>query len=153
SLPLTVAIAIGASYLVAMLLTPYLCYRFIKEALTGDDTDSEKSSFSLLDSLQRGYNRSIEKALQLPYWSLAIGLLFILLGVFFLSGIEQKFFPDAERNQFVIELYMLEGTSLDRTNKAARRVERRLLQDDRLIGLATFVGSSAPRFYYNYAST
>lgn len=150
SLPLTVTIAIAASYLVAMLLTPYLCYRFIKEAINSEPDDEQ--SFNLLNLLQTGYNKSIEKALQVPYWALGAGVLFVLIGVFFLTGINQKFFPSAERNQFVVELNMPEGTSLDRTNKAAKKVEQHLRKDKRLTGLATFVGISAPRFYYNYSS-
>src|SRR5699024_2239900 len=149
SLPLTVSIAIGASYAIAMLLTPYLCYYFIKESI---EEKEDSDSFSLMNSLQRGYDWSIEKALEFPYWSLGIGVAFVLIGVLFLTGIEQKFFPDAERNQFVVELYMPEGTSLEKTNRAAHTVEKNLREDDRLTGLTTFVGSSAPRFYYNYAS-
>nr|WP_216362713.1 hypothetical protein [Formosa algae] len=44
ALPITVTIALGSSFIVAMLFTPILCDKFIKKGLhQGDEKDSNKN--------------------------------------------------------------------------------------------------------------
>ena len=57
--------------------------------------------------------------------------------------------PSAERNQFVIELWMPTGTQIEATEAAAKKLTALLDGDKRVVNHATFAGTSAPRFYYN----
>ncbi len=65
--------------------------------------------------MQNGYNSALRMVC--PAFGLTIGvsLLTIVLSLFVYQGIKQKFFPAAERNQFVVELWMPTGTKLDKT--------------------------------------
>jgi multidrug efflux pump subunit AcrB len=76
----------------------------------------------------------------------------ILLAVLLLkTAVRQKFFPEAERDQFTVELWMPTGTKLQKTGEAIRRIENEIINDSRVKSFATFTGRSAPRFYYNYS--
>jgi len=152
ALPLTVTIALSSSFLVAMFLTPLLCYIFIKKGLrTPAETQSSQKAF-FLDLLQRTYNRSIGWCMKHSGLTIAGSLVTIILAVLlFKTGIKQKFFPEAERDQFTVELWMPTGTSLEKTEKAILRIEDVLKDDERVKSYATFIGRSAPRFYYNYS--
>ncbi|HJT73035.1 MAG TPA: efflux RND transporter permease subunit, partial [Chitinophaga sp.] len=43
------------------------------------------------------------------------------------------------------------GTKLDKTQQAIRKIEEVVKKDKRVTSYATFTGTSAPRFYYNYS--
>jgi multidrug efflux pump len=152
ALPITVTIALTSSFLVAMFLTPLLCYIFIKKGLHSPVEPGKARRTSFLDILQKTYNKSIEWCLRHSRLTIAGSLSTILLAVLlFKAGIKQKFFPEAERDQFTVELWMPTGTKLEKTEKAIQTIENVLKGDSRIESYATFIGRSAPRFYYNYS--
>ncbi len=63
--------------------------------------------------------------------------------------VPEQFFPSAERNQFVIDLWMRQGTRIEATDAAMGRIEKYLAGRPEVAHYASFVGQSAPRFYYN----
>jgi multidrug efflux pump subunit AcrB/outer membrane protein TolC len=152
-LPLTVSVSLLSSFVVSMVMTPMLCYAFIKKGLKSSvDVDHRKQKWSLLTIMQTWYNIAIE-------WSarhqkitafrtiLTIVLTFIILAF----AVRQKFFPYAERNQFSIELWMPTGTKYEVTKQAALRLENMIKNDSRITSYAVFAGTSAPRVYYNFS--
>jgi len=154
ALPITVAIALSSSFVVAMFLTPLLCYLFIKKGLhsTNQNSQGKKKRRSFLDLMQISYNHSIEWCVRNPRITIIGSFLTIALAaVVFKAGVRHKFFPEAERNQFVIELWMPTGTQLDKTQNAMLKVEELIKNDKRVVNYAAFIGQSAPRFYYNYS--
>jgi multidrug efflux pump subunit AcrB len=161
ALPITVAVALASSFLVAMVLTPLLCYTFIKKGLhektdsTTEETDHQpkkKKKKSLLDLMQNGYNDLLDWCVKHPRITIASSLVPIALaGLLFAGGVRQQFFPAAERNQFVVELWMPTGTKVEKTNEAILRVEALIKHDKRVVSYATFAGTSSPRFYYNFS--
>ncbi|MET7258130.1 efflux RND transporter permease subunit [Dyadobacter fermentans] len=153
ALPVTVAIALAASFIVAMILTPLLCYTFIKKGLhdhSAEESDKKKR-ITLLDRMQNGYNAALEWCVRHSALTIGVSLLTVVLSLFVYQGIKQKFFPAAERNQFVIELWMPTGTKLDQTSQAILKAEKLVKGDPRVTSYATFTGTSAPRFYYNFS--
>jgi len=151
SLPITVAIALSCSFVVAMILTPLLCYFFIKKGLKASAGDGRKSvGYQVLNLMQKAYDRTIKVAMDRPFITIGIGALSILGGVLLLMHTDNKFFPVAERNQFVIELWMPSGTNLNTTDAAVKKIEKKLDNEGEITDYASFVGTSAPRFYYNF---
>ncbi|WP_037327531.1 efflux RND transporter permease subunit [Runella zeae] len=152
ALPITVAIALLSSFVVAMLLTPMLCYLFIKKGLHQADNQDQKKRKSLLDYMQEGYNRLIDWCVKYPKTTLITSFASILLaGLLFKSGVRQLFFPAAERNQFIVEVWMPTGTKLTKTNEAIKKAEALIKNDKRVVSYATFTGTASPRFYYNFS--
>lgn len=151
ALPITVAVSLAASFIVAMVLTPLLCFVFIKKGLTADSA-KKGAKDRILDGMQKGYNALLSFCVARPKTTVGLSLLTILFaGGLYLFGVKQKFFPAAERNQFVVELWMPTGTRLESTEKAVRKLEKLIRKDSRVESYATFIGTSAPRFYYNFS--
>ena len=152
ALPITVTIALSSSFIVAMVLTPLICYIFIGKGLRDSDELQVKKRPSLLNIMQNTYNKSIAWCLQHPRITITGSLATILLAVIlFLTGIKQKFFPEAERDQFTVELRMPTGTKLEKTEEEILKIQELVRNDARVRSFATFIGRSAPRFYYNYS--
>jgi multidrug efflux pump subunit AcrB len=152
ALPITVTIALSSSFIVAMFLTPLLCFLLIRKGLRNPDDKGKSRKKFLLNKMQAGYDMSIEWCIRhsgITVWgSLATILLAFIL---FKTGIRQKFFPEAERDQFTVELWMPTGTKLEKTGQAISRIENVIKNDKRVKSYTTFIGQSAPRFYYNYS--
>lgn len=148
ALPITVAIALSVSFLVAMVLTPALCYTFIRHGLKGQ---GGSLGVRLLGLTQGAYRSLIGPIVRRPALSLAAAALSVPAGLLLLPAIKQKFFPTAERAQFVIEIDMPLGTRLEATDAVVRAAERALKGDPRITRFAAFVGSAAPRVYYSFA--
>ena len=161
ALPITVAVALASSFFVAMVLTPMLCYTFIKKGLhqktdtpEGDtkETTKKKERKSLLDLMQNGYNKLLDWCVNHPRITILSSLVPIAFALLLFSkGIRQQFFPAAERSQFVVELWMPTGTKIEKTHEAILRVEALLKNDKRIVSYATFSGTASPRFYYNFS--
>jgi multidrug efflux pump subunit AcrB/outer membrane protein TolC len=152
-LPVTVTIALASSFIVAMVLTPILCYVFIKKGLHSNTAmDSKHHKKSVLDYMQTGYNKAIDWGIKHPVYTIAGGIAAILLSiVIFKLAVNQKFFPYAERNQFVVEVWMPSGYKLDKTKAAVSKIENLIKEDKRVTSYASFSGTSAPRVYYNFS--
>jgi len=149
ALPITVAIALTVSFIVACMLTPFLCRLFIKKGLHADESPAKKKSFNLLDGLQNAYGKAIVFFMRRKGLAMAVGLGAVCAGVFLFKTVPAQFFPPAERNQFVIDLWMRQGTRIEATDAAMVRIEKYLAGRPEVAHYASFVGQSAPRFYYN----
>ena len=149
ALPLTVAIALSVSFIVACMLTPFLCRSFIKKGLHDHENPAKKKSFNLLDSLQNVYGKAIVFFMRRKGVAMAVGVGAICLGAILFKMVPEQFFPSAERNQFVIDVWMRQGTRIEATDAAMGRIEKYLAGRPEVAHYASFVGQSAPRFYYN----
>ncbi len=76
---------------------------------------------------------------------LTVGALVASIASF--AFIPQQFFPTSNRPELLVDLWLPEGTAFADTEREAKAVEKRLLQEPDLLYVATFVGEGAPRFY------
>ena len=150
SLPIAIAVAMGCSLIVAMLLTPLMCRAFIKQGIKANTKAGGPPRRSPLDVMQSIYDGTIGVAMGRKRLTMAAAVLTIAAGGALFSLVDQQFFPSAERDQFPIKVWMPAGTSIDGTDAVARKIEDVLSQEADVVSYATFVGTGAPRFYYNY---
>lgn len=146
--PWTVLITLGVSLAVAVLFIPFLQYFFIRNGL---HQPGKKQKETFLDKLQKGYNWLLEKVFQYPKISLTIGLVSIISGIYMFANIPQKLMPIAERNQFAVEIYLPNGSSLEQTEAIAQDLEKILRKEETVVSVTSFIGSGSPRFQTAYA--
>lgn len=149
SLPVTIAVALITSLLVAVLLVPYLSYIFIKHGIKKDN--KEQGRKSLLDWAQEIYDTTLEKAFRFPKITMLAGALSVVLGVVIFALLPRQLFPKVERNQFAVEIYLPEGSTLEQTAFVSDSLEQMLMRDKRVMNVASFIGTSSPRFHTTYA--
>jgi multidrug efflux pump subunit AcrB/outer membrane protein TolC len=151
ALPIAVAIALSTSFVVAMLLTPLMARFFIRKGLRDREQDNsgEPRKLTPLDHMQRHYNTAITWAMQNKRTVLVSSVLAVAAGIGILMLVPQLLFPLAERNQFVMDVWLPEGAKIEATDAAVRRIEAVLKQEPQVKMYTSFMGESAPRFYYN----
>ena len=148
TIPIVVCVALTVSILIALMLVPYLNFLFIKKGLKLNG--SKKKGKSFLDRLQGWFDRTLEKAFVHPKVILSIGLATILLAVLLFARLDQQLFPELERNQFAVEVYLPTGASIESTAEVVDSLETILLHDRRVTNVTSFIGTSSPRFHTVY---
>lgn len=149
-IPITVSIALAVSFLVALFLTPYMCYHFLKKGLKNHDAQKPKKR-NFLDRMQDGFDRAIEFCMKYQKTTLFAGLAIFFLSFVVGSQVKTEFFPIVERNQFNLELWMDNGTNIHETEAAVKKIEKEIAGDKRIVTTASFIGTSSPRFYSTYS--
>jgi len=149
SLPITIGVALIASLLIACLLVPYMSYVFIKKGIKKEESKPKRKS--LLDWVQQFYDSTLEWAFRIPKTTILLGIGSIVLGGIILALVPRQLFPKVERNQFAVEIYLPEGSTLDQTAFVSDSLEQMLMHDKRVVNVAAFVGTSSPRFHTTYA--
>ena len=141
-----VGFALLASWVVAVVFTPYLGTRLLPtiRAVPGGHAGIYHTS------RYRRFRRLVE-------WSVRRRVLVVVgvVGLFVLSGagmlgVKQQFFPSSDRPEVLVEVQMPEGSGIDGTSAAAAKVERWLKDQPEARVVTTYVGSGAARFFLGY---
>jgi multidrug efflux pump subunit AcrB/outer membrane protein TolC len=149
ALPITVSIALATSFIVAMFLTPLTARFFIRRGLHNRSACDVQKKPSTIDRMQRLYNNAIGWAMANRRFVLITGVAIFFVGLGVLQLVKQQFFPSAERDQFVMDIWMPEGSSIEATDAATRQIEQVVRQEPMIKNVSSFLGSGAPRFYYD----
>ena len=152
ALPITVAIALVVSTIVAVMPTPIFCRSLVKKGLHDHEKDPvtpAKEKFNFLNLLQAGYRVVIAVFMRYKVPAMVFGAGAIVIGVVLFRIVPQQFFPSAERNQFVVDVWMAQGTRIEETDAVMHRIEAYMKGRKEIEHFAAFIGQSAPRFYYN----
>ena len=149
--PLGISVVLGASLLVAVLVVPWMQFTFIRKGLKKEDKGEGKQQRTFLDIMQSYYDRLIERCFAHPFITLGVGALSVVVGAVLFACMPQKLMPRAERNQFAVEIYLPQGTSIERTAAVADSLRNMMQTDKRIRNISTFYGMSSPRFQTSYA--
>ncbi|MCZ6659272.1 MAG: efflux RND transporter permease subunit, partial [Gammaproteobacteria bacterium] len=148
SLPVVIAATLAVSYFVAMLVTPIMCVWLLKV-----DDGEEQESLRVTRWLER-YDAAIRWCLARPGKICATAGGAFLGSLLLLPIIGSQFFPSGSRDQFFIEVWLPEGSSIGATADVAKVVEAILQEESpipeqaigqRLASAVTFIGTGGPR--------
>lgn len=150
--PWTFGFALIVSLVIAMLMTPYLEYRFVKrqkpEKKLSPVTRAQNKFFSIL---QGSYEWLLERCFRKPWLTIGIGVIILILSVLLFTVTPVQMMPVAERNVFAVEVHLQPGSSLDQTTIVSDSMQHILMRDPRVQSVTSFVGTSSPRFMATYA--
>ncbi len=149
SMPPTISLALFMSLFTSAVLAPLLSYTYIKCGLKNDAHKGRKAAF--LEGIQKFYDRQLAGAFARKKTIVLIGGLSFAVGLGILALTPQQPFPTIERNQFAVEVYLPQGSSLKQTDAVMQDLEAMLMKDARVLVVTSFVGTSSPRFHTTYA--
>ncbi|MDR1544148.1 MAG: efflux RND transporter permease subunit [Prevotellaceae bacterium] len=148
--PWTVCITLFSSLFVGVLVIPIIQYYLIKKGLHAPNVEMHKKRRSFLDVVQSAYEKLLEKVFAFPKTTLLIAAASIVVGALFFALVPIRMMPIAERDQFAVEMYLPEGSTLKKTAAVADSLENILRKDSRVKSVSAFVGTSSPRFHFLY---
>ncbi len=150
-MPIGASIAMLLSLFVALTITPYLGYVFLREKeKKGGKGKEGKEGKVMEDSFIYRMYEKLEKPLvedRKKRW-LFLGITFLLLiasvGLFFTKSVAVKMLPFDNKNEFQVVIDMPEGTTLERTGVVAKEIAQYLATRPEVVDYQTYVGTSAP---------
>jgi len=162
-----VGIALLSSWIVAVLFTPYLAYALLpkREPPAAETPARAKIAFPgrrLLagwvqryrdwvirreETLSDGLLQVVEGCLRHRWWVLAITLAILVAAILAFRFVPQQFFPASSRPELLVDVWLPEGSSFAATEAEVRRLEERLMQEEQVVNVVSYVGGGSPRFY------
>ncbi|MFH6604420.1 efflux RND transporter permease subunit [Maribacter algicola] len=149
-MPIGASIAMILSLFVALTITPYLGYIFLREKNKSASSKEEKEEKPLEDTLiYRIYNRFEHPLIENSgkRW-IFLGLTFLMLigsmVLFFTKSVAVKMLPFDNKNEFQVIIDMPEGTTLERTAVVAREIAQYLSTRSEVVNYQNYIGTSAP---------
>ncbi|MCP4987818.1 MAG: efflux RND transporter permease subunit [Colwellia sp.] len=148
SISLVILITLLTSWILALCVTPLLCYFFIKPPKkchlteTVNNTDSTGKFYLYYESFLHWL---------LKHKALFIGFMLVLFigSVISMSSVAKQFFPDSDRSQIIVNIDLPNGTSSKETNRQMKEIFSWLdnkEQFDFIESYSGYVGFSGPRF-------
>ena len=153
-MPIGASIAMILSLFVALTITPYLGYIFLREkeksAGHADDKYKTKKEKPLKDTFIYRWYAKLERPLienKRKRWAF-LGITFLLLlgsiGMFFTKSVAVKMLPFDNKNEFQVVIDMPEGTTLERTAVVTKEIAQYLRTRPEVVNYQSYVGTSAP---------
>lgn len=140
SLFICVAISLLLSWILAVTVTPLLCINLLP-----DPKEGEADPYA--GKLFRIFKGALGKAIGFRWITLAATAGLLIASLVGFTQVEQMFFPDSTRLQFMIDYWAPEGTRIQRVSADLKPIEEKLLKNPRVKNVGTFVGAGGPRFY------
>jgi multidrug efflux pump subunit AcrB len=140
-----VGLALIASWVVAVLFTPYLGLKLLPDlAKKGAHADPD----AIYDTrVYRTLRRVIEFCLRWRKSVVAVTVLMFVASVAGFGLVQQQFFPTSTRSELFFEMRLPEGTAIGVTDATAKKAEKLLANDPDIATYTTYVGQGSPRFW------
>jgi multidrug efflux pump subunit AcrB len=140
-------IALIVSWVASVYFVPYLGAWLLKppaHAVAGAHHDSAE----MFDTpFYRHFRQWVTWCVTHRWKTIGITIALFALGIVGMGKVQQQFFPDSSRPEILVDLWLPEGAPFVASEEVAKRVEKRLAQEEGVSSVTTWVGSGVPRFY------
>jgi multidrug efflux pump len=149
-------IALVLSWIVSVYFVPYLGTVFLKSPahvqIRGQGSPqgevSQDQPHEAFDStFYKVFRKLVNACVRYRWVTIGATVLIFALGIFGMGRVQQQFFPDSSRPEILLDIWFPEGTSFAANELTAKRLEARLLKEEGVVTVSTWLGSGVPRFY------
>jgi multidrug efflux pump subunit AcrB len=138
-----VGIALIASWIVAVVFTPYLGVKLLPaiKAVEGGHAAIYNT---------RHYNRFrrlLTRVIARKGWVAGVVIALFIAAVLGMALVKKQFFPTSDRPEVLVEVQLPYGSAIEQTRAAAEKVETWLKQQQQAKIVTTYIGQGPPRFY------
>jgi multidrug efflux pump subunit AcrB len=142
SLFMVVGISLMVSWVLSVTLTPIQCIDIMPDPKSGSaNIDPYGTKFYM------AYRSILHAAIKRRWFTIGLMVGLLVLSVVGFGHVKQLFFPDSSMTKFMVDYWTPEGTRIQDVSEDMKRIEEKLLGDDRVQSVSTFVGGGPPRFY------
>ena len=138
-----VAVSLMLSWVLSVTVTPLMCIALLPVPKVSAEGDADQFGGAMYGTFRWILTLAIRRRIPV------VVLLLILLAIsgYGFQFVGKTFFPESARLQLMIDYWAPEGTRIQTVAADTKAIEKRLLDDDRVTDVSTFVGQGPPRFY------
>jgi len=138
-----VGIALIASWVVAVVFTPYLGVKLLPDLKT-----VEGGHDAIYDTPRYNQFRQLLGRVIARKWIVAASVVILfVVSVLGMALVKKQFFPTSDRPEVLVEVQMPYGTSIEQTSAATAKVEAWLAKQEEAKVVTAYIGQGAPRFF------
>jgi multidrug efflux pump subunit AcrB len=134
-----IAAALLISWVVAVLFTPLLGVTLLPRSVPAERQAASR--------LKTAFQRLLLGALHRRWLTIGVTLLLFAVSVVGLGLVEKQFFPAADRPELLVDMTLLQSSSIAETKREMDRFEKSLAGDPDIVRWSSYVGRGAVRFY------
>ena len=161
TISLSVILALLSSLLLSLTIIPVLNGRMQRMQMLKNQGASKNqkptsrnwvNSGISLPGLTKVYRQQLNSVLVRPGLGIVLALILPVTGFMMAGTLPEQFFPPADRDQFHIELELPLASSIEQTQAVVESASKVILNHPEVANLYWFLGTHAPRFYYNISA-
>ncbi len=140
-------ISLMMSWVTAVTITPLFCYWFIKpgkKEAEGEDKDPYAGRFFQI------YRSLLVRCIRFRWITVAVMVVLLVLAVLGFGWVDDSFFPQSTRPQFLVDVWLPKDTHIEETTKVVEKIEKHVTTLDHVTNVASVIGQGAPRFMLTY---
>lgn len=134
-----VAVALIASWLVAMIFAPLLGMMLLRPPKPNQSSEPGR--------VLRLYRRVLSGAIRARWLTIAVSLGIFVVSVLALGLVPRQFFPPSDRVELMVDLRLPQNASIHATRSMVERLDAVLAEDPDIERWSSYVGRGAIRFY------
>ncbi len=147
SLPIVVTVSLAASLVLAMTVTPVLASWLLRLPKRRRRSTVEATAPRRPRWTTRAYSAGMRFGMKLRYVVLLLTVASFLGALLLMRVVGFSYFPESERDQFTVDIWLPSGTGLAETARVARGVEEIVAREPEVVSYVTYVGKGGPRFF------
>ena len=124
------------SWLVAVTLTPLLCWLWIKPSKKKSDPNSKPSRYQL----------AVNWTVMNPAKAISMVLPLLLITALAVPYVAINFIPSSDRPLVFLDYWLPNGAKIENTSADMKKIEVWLMEQPEVTVISSYVGASAPRF-------
>lgn len=141
-----VALALVASWVVAVIFTPYLGVKFLPD-LAGKHKFNHDPHAIYETRMYRALRAVIQWCVKHRVITVVATAAVFVVSIVAFGRVQQQFFPLSERPELFFQMRLPEGTAFNVTNATAKKAEELLKNDPDISTYTTYIGQGSPRFW------
>jgi multidrug efflux pump subunit AcrB len=141
-------ISLSLSWLSSVTVTPLLSYLMFKPIAGGGATEN-KDPYS--GFFFRNYRRLLALALRFRWVTVILCIAAFVAGLYGFTRVKQSFFPNPDRPQFMVDVFLPAGTHIRETEAFAGQIQQYLQAQPGVTHVTAFIGGGGLRFLLTYS--
>ncbi|TXZ09320.1 efflux RND transporter permease subunit VexD [Vibrio mimicus] len=131
------------SWVFAVTVTPMLCHDFLRVKAKNQQAKPSK--------LVTGYKNVLQWVLSHRVVSCLMLLGTLIAAIWGAQFIPPGFMPESQRPQFVVDVYLPQGSDIHRTEQVVASIEKEVAQKEGITNITSFIGGGGLRFMLTYS--
>ncbi len=140
-----VSVSLLLSWVTAVTVTPVLCVMYLKPPKPGEEQQ---------DPYQQGfyikYRSFLSQCIHKRYLTTVVVLGMFVTALWGFTYVDQSFFPGSTRPQFMVDVWLAQGTHIDETVARVAEIEDYLGEFEEVAHVTSLIGQGGLRFLLTY---
>jgi multidrug efflux pump subunit AcrB len=143
-----ILISLTLSWISSVTVTPLLSYFLFKPKTTGGAAESKDPYAGFFF---RNYRLLLTLALRFRWVTVILCIVAFIAGLYGFTRVKQSFFPNPDRPQFMVDVFLPAGTHIRETESVAGEVQQYIQGLPNVTHVTSFIGGGGLRFLLTYS--